>query len=52
MILVQVHDTYINFASKYKHCAKFTSQLTLKIHFKTFIEAKISPSLNITAKSN
>ena len=51
-ILVQLHDTYINFASICKHCAKFTSQLTLKIHFKTFTEAKISPNLNIITKSN
>jgi len=51
-ILVHIHDTYINFASICKHCAKFPSQLTLKIHFKTFTEVKISPSSNITAKSN
>jgi len=51
-ILIQNHDTYINFACICKYCAKFTSQVTLKVHFKTITEAKISPSLNITAKSN
>jgi hypothetical protein len=51
-ILIQNHGTYINFTSTCKYCAKFTSQVTLKIHFKTITETKISPSLNITAQSN